>query len=177
MKKTILISIITSSLFYTGISAASNDYDKEPAKWWANVTSGRGASAINRQSTGHSTVFSFNGAFSENVYGSFYKNATSTNVNDEYSDIGLMVGYRHNASKGYYGISSGIGYMNHWYSYGYLYSYGGSVNQFESEGVVVPIQVQAFWTPFKHVGFGATAHAAFGKANYGGVQIGIQLYS
>lgn len=152
----------------------------QPAKWWTNLTAGRGM--LNRHNThsvgtslGLGLGFSFNGAFSDNAFGTIYRHTVDGKYQNEASDFGIMAGYRWNKSKGYIAVSSGIGYMN---KYTYSYPYWDTIYYSkEYDGVMVPVQLQAFWTPFKHFGFGITAHTTLGKENYGSVQLGFQIYA
>lgn len=144
--------------------------------WWLNLTVGRGVQSSHiKKSNKISSLLSFNGAFTPKIFGTFYTHHIDfdNDSREEAHDTGVMVGYKIQADTGFYSLSSGIAYTKK--QTDYFYSFG-KVYRGERNGAALPIQAQAFWTPFKHVGFGATAHAVVGKFNYGSLQLGIQFF-
>ena len=180
MKKSALSCALLGALMYAGVTSAnefnySNITSAKPANWWLNLSAGRGFNHSKSDKTqGVSSILSFNGAFSEKIYGTVYRFSTSGSKDDA-MESGLMVGYRWSNPKGFYGLSSGIGYGSHYLEYQRHIGYTGVYTR-KTEGVAVPVQFQAFWTPFKHFGFGITSHASLGQENRVSLQVGIQTF-
>ncbi len=150
--------------------------EKLPAQWWANITAGRAVKdqSVTNRSTNSSGLLSFNGALNPSVYGTAYSHHVSSNEGYELEDRGIMLGYRKSFEKSYFGLSTGLAASHYQVNLG---SYYGAT-LFETKArLAVPVQLQAFWTPFKHVGFGVTSHVTLCKEIYGSVQLGFQVYT
>lgn len=162
-------------------------YDDECPKpdptWWMNF--GVGTGYVFDESMGKVTSqLSFNGRISKHIALTFYRSYFSLDRDDDYiRDSGLMLGYLNRKSCGYLSISSGIAIVArtiptyYWLTAGGLYYAPNTMLTETTTKVSLPLQVQAFWTPFKHVGFGIIGHGIVVPDPYASLMLGIQYYT
>lgn len=149
MRKYAPVLFIAGALMSPFASEAARE---TPPTWWLNLGSGAGAN-FNSLVNGEIAAgeLSFNGTLSEHGFLTLY----SAGVGEKY-DAGIMYGYVSRKPSSYWSASAGICY------YEVLNSYweGGRYRaDLKHNGAGIPLEVQAFWTPFNHFGFGFLGHA------------------
>lgn len=151
------------------------------ANWWVNLGVGVGSS-FNTGRTSElngkvSSQLSFNGRLSPHTALTFYSNALGSD--SDARDSGILYGYVNRKPNWYYSASAGICYTRidiktDWtISDGWLYR----DNAYWSSSVGIPLQVQTFWTPFRHFGIGLIGHGVVSKDPYINALLAIQFYA
>lgn len=151
---------------YVTTSFASDEIVFNSPRWWVNIAFGSGttfSSGVADIKVGHSSIISFNGAIGSSGFLTFYTHHLTKN--NESTDGGIMFGYIKRNPNWYYSASAGLA------------AYKQENRYFEDSGVGLPIQIQTFWTPFKHVGFGIIGHTVLGKDPVASLLAGIQFYA
>lgn len=140
MRKYAPVLFIAGALMSPFASEAARE---TPPTWWLNLGSGAGAN-FNSLVNGEIAAgeLSFNGALSEHGFLTLY----SAGVGEKY-DAGIMYGYVSRKPSSYWSASAGICYYE-------LNDYWNI-----KKGAGIPLEVQAFWTPFNHFGLGLVGHA------------------
>lgn len=170
---TMLLSFSISSF------AQENCHEVIIPKWWINIGIGSGTTFGNKNANidiGSSAHLSINGGFTQHIFSTLYANGL-VDTDDTYperhaSDMGLLVGYVDKKTKGYWSLSTGIAYYDlhiDYSNYSYLYS------PKSKSGAGLPVQAQAFWTPFKHFGVGIIGHAVVIPEPYVTAMLAIQI--
>jgi hypothetical protein len=175
MKKIIINIFLLSALLFSTAFAQSSDLqeDYRPHQWWINFGLGTGLSATNTNSTLKTSgagQLSFNGMITSKL---FFTLATTGVSNSGYNahDTGVLLGYKCKEANWYWSLAAGIAHReietsSRWY-YGYDYSY--------QKGPVIPVQIQLFWLPVRHVGLGLVSHTVLAKHPYSVALLSVQL--
>lgn len=169
-----------TSFSYNETGEAIPDHYSEPCpdytRWWFNLGLGAGSSFRTNGTediSGASAQISFNGALSPRSMLTIYSNLVGADDWNHAADLGIMVGLVKREPNWYASASAGLCYYevessNNASSWPDYYHYS-------SQGVGIPFQVQAFWTPFRHFGVGVIGHVVASKDPYANALLAIQL--
>lgn len=154
----------------------------EPSRWWINFGLGAGSTFSSSAQGGLGVHYSFNGTFTPHIVLTFYRNviALNSSVDDAIQDFGVMLGYVDRKPRGFWSLSTGIAYYRKDEKYYYNYSSGSftytkSDFQTTASGAALPVQVQAFWTPFRHFGVGLIGHGVVVPHPHASLLLAIQI--
>lgn len=155
--------------------------------WWINFGMGTGSNFKNDTAPIQSAAngqFSFNGRFTPHTFLTLYFDDLSRGVDTRdyksQSDIGIMYGYISRQRSTYWSASAGICYYQtaaqREYSWRNNYAWYEHSYVEKTSGAGLPVQVQAFWTPFRHFGLGLIGHAVASKDPSMSGMLAIQVF-
>ncbi len=169
------VCVILISLLLTASShASSNETSRNDPSWWINLGFGAGAvysHTLDETSAQRAYNISLNNTITPNTFITVSKNYTGTHSiwEVEADNIGLLYGYIKRNPTWYWSASAGISYYK-------LENHRLALRAIKSTGAGLPIEIQAFWTPFNHFGIGFIGHAVASKNPFATALFGIQFF-
>lgn len=150
----------------------------DPLRWWMNFGVGAGTTLSSPKVSGVGIHYSFNGNLTPHMAITFYKNIIDKH-HDYVQDTGILLGYVDRNPKGFWSASTGLAYYYSSKKIDYDYTSPGYHEwgtKYETNSkIAIPVQVQAFWTPFRHFGIGVIGHAVVVPNPYVTALLAIQI--
>lgn len=158
------------------VSTAACAYEPGPCthNWWVNLGVGQGVASTGYhlgREQGPAAQLSFNGMLTEHLFLSIESTALSaTRHGPDINEGGVLLGYKSTHPNWYWSAAAGIAHLK--VEQDYYYGWWS-----KKESAAVPVNLQLFYTPFQHFGFGLIAHGAMGGGSrYGALMLALQVY-